>query len=205
MDIFLSGASTGIVQTIIGHPFDTLKTRIQSNQLSYNNLYKGSLPTFLGNSLQNSILFFTHHYFYEKTSHHFLSGTISGTLCAFLISPMELWKIRLQNQNKDLWILKQDLTKGLAYTVMRDSFGIGIYFSCYHFLMDKKINCFISGGIAGVCSWIYSYPFDVFKTQVQNNQKVVYKNFYRGFGYVFLRSFLVNSFVFACFEKCKNN
>jgi solute carrier family 25 carnitine/acylcarnitine transporter 20/29 len=131
---------------------------------------------------------------------HFSSGFITGTLSSIFVSPLEMWKIRLQN-HKLMCI--HDMYKGFKYTLLRDSVGIGIYFYSYFLIKEKyDFDASMSGGIAGVLSWIYSYPFDVIKTQIQNHQKHVnYHNLYRGFSIMLIRSFLINSLAFTSFEK----
>ena len=79
LNIVISSFCAGIVQTIVGHPLDTIKTRIQidnnnikkviSNIKKNENvlsLYKGGLMPLVGNSILNSFLF-TYHYSLNKT------------------------------------------------------------------------------------------------------------------------------------------
>jgi len=158
----LCGAFSGFVQTIVSHPLDTIKTRIQCNNLHYHGLYKGCMPNLLTNMTQNSMLFSCHSYLYNQSFDHFTSGVVAGSLSSLLINPLELWKIRLQN-NKRMCFFSESF-KGLRYTFMRDSIGVGIYFFSYHGIKESYDDSFMCGGIAGVLSWVYSYPFDVMKS-----------------------------------------
>ena len=60
MSEFLCGALSGMTQTIVGHPLDTIKTRIQNkNKIIWNvkNLYKGVSYPLLSSTLINAGLF----------------------------------------------------------------------------------------------------------------------------------------------------
>lgn len=76
---------------------------------------------------------------------------------------------------------------------------------------------FLAGGLAGVNSWIFTYPIDYVKTltQSQNLDMLTYKNawdcakkqynhegyrtFFKGLGITILRSFPVNGTAFLSF------
>jgi solute carrier family 25 carnitine/acylcarnitine transporter 20/29 len=202
MDVFWSSFIAGSLQTIIGHPFDTIKTRIQLNHhFSYKYLYRGAFPNLISGCIQNGILFSFHHYCYSHLDYHFLSGVCSGTISSLFVSPLELLKCQLQSTGKMNGLY---LTKGLSSTIARDSIGIGIYFSTYHHLKEElHLDSFWSGGFAGIASWIYSYPIDVIKTRIQCDKMINCKNLYVGFHIVIIRSFLVNSSIFYVFDKLK--
>ena len=50
MNDFILGYISGSIQTIVGHPLDTLKVLLQQNKLkypiNYKKLYKGIIPPF---------------------------------------------------------------------------------------------------------------------------------------------------------------
>lgn len=220
MDIFISSFIAGSVQTLIGHPFDTLKTQIQINKFNKLNkfiylsqLYRGAIPSLYAGCFQNGILFTIHQIIYDKINNHFISGTIAGSLSAIIISPLEYFKCNLQNLHQNNYnkydlnltnLYNKNIWKGFKYTLYRDSIGLGIYFYSYH-LFEKDYGVFYSGGIAGLLSWIYSYPFDTIKTleQCNYNNKIIYNNLYKGFSIVAIRSILVNSCLFSVFEYLK--
>jgi hypothetical protein len=72
MDSIYAGFISGIVQTIIGHPLDTLKTwsqnsiRLKKPPINIVNLYKGIAYPMLQNPLLISTSFFSNHYLKEK-------------------------------------------------------------------------------------------------------------------------------------------
>tara|TARA_B100001175_G_scaffold285828_1_gene267121 strand:+ start:911 stop:1654 length:744 start_codon:yes stop_codon:yes gene_type:complete len=190
-NIIISSFCAGIVQTIVGHPLDTIKTRIQidnnnvrkvlSNIKKNENvlsLYKGGLMPLVGNSILNSFLF-TYHYSLNKTiNNHYATGLLTGCICGMVLSPFELIKCNLQNnrgnsKNEIVKIIKKikerkiKLSNGISLSILRDSIGLSIYFGSYEKLQEQNNNPLLNGGIAGSLSWLYSYPIDVLKTKKQ--------------------------------------
>ena len=101
---FLYGLCGGFTGTLVSHPFDTIKTRIQSKKapdiksaLMMRNLYAGLTPPLLGIMLEKSIVFG----FYNKAKEHgindFWSGIIGGFMCTLIVTPIDQLKIQMQN------------------------------------------------------------------------------------------------------------
>jgi solute carrier family 25 carnitine/acylcarnitine transporter 20/29 len=231
--ILLSSFIAGIFTTLIGYPLDTIKTRIQLNNSSAlvitKNLiknegvlafYKGaSLPLIYGCFL-NSLLFSTEHFTYKYTQNHYYSGFISGLIIGTALCPFDLIKIKFQSNATNLhfkdiyksYINKEfQFYKALPLSFFRDSFGCSIYFGTYFYLQNSYNNPLINGGIAGAVSWIYSYPFDVIKTNQQLNnttllntiKKIKYDQYYKGLGIMIARTMLTNALKFYIFENTK--
>lgn len=226
-NIIIPSFCAGIVQTIVGHPLDTIKTRIQIDNNSVNNilsnvyknnnlllLYKGGLMPLLGNSFLNCFLFTYHYSLNKKINNHYLTGIITGSISGIILSPFELIKCNLQNNTTMKEIIKKiklkeiRLQNGLLLSIIRDSIGLSIYFGSYEKLQEQNKNPLLNGGIAGSLSWLYSYPIDVLKTkkQISNNKlhniikKMNIKMYLNGLPIVLLRSFIVNSCVFYTYE-----
>ena len=231
LNVFISSFMAGSVQTIIGHPFDTVKTRMQIYNKPAKNiikdilkkegtkaLYKGSITPLFSGCIQNTILFSTESYFNNFIKNKFITGFIAGSISSLVMSPSELIKSHIQNVkynhiklNEVKVILdskKINLFCGLTSTFLRDSFGLGVYFGSYNYLQKNDNNPLVNGGIAGVLSWIVSYPFDVVKTKRQiTNQSyqyilanIEYKQYVRGLNVVLIRSFVVNAGIFYTYE-----
>ena len=149
--------------------------------------------------------------------------------------PMELVKCRMQVShvpNGFLPIIKQifkqegfrGFYRGFVPTLLRDTPGLGLYFSSFQYLIDcqstkSEQSLLVSGGIAGTLSWIFIYPFDVIKTQLQiNGSRYNYslitcsikmykeeqgqlKVFFRGYLPTLLRAFPVNALTFYVVTK----
>ena len=68
-------------------------------------------------------------------------------------------------------------------------------------------SIFISGGFAGISSWVFTYPFDTIKTRMQNEscnsikQAMKQGGLYNGLMICLFRSFFVNGVNFYCYDK----
>ena len=227
-NVFIDSFLAGITQTLIGHPFDTIKTIKQMNPNKYNTtilketikkngilyLYRGYFPPLIGGCLQNSIVFTLENYFNKYIPNTLMCGFLSGVGSAIVMTPSEYIKCNLQinNKLKIKNIINDNLYKGIGLTLIRDSIGFSIYFTSYRYLQKKYNNPLINGGISGVLSWIYSYPIDTIKTKYQVTNKSIiqiikntsYKNYTSGMLVMLLRSFIVNAGIFYTFEKLQN-
>lgn len=223
-EVIINSFTAGALQTIIGHPFDTVKTLIQTNQSyseikrkiknnGYGHFYKGYFPMLLGGCLQNCMIFSTEHFIKKKLDikSEFVSGFLAGAFTSIVMTPCELIKCNLQTNN-DFKFKKLNYFRGLNLTILRDSIGIGLYFSIYNKLQKETNNPLINGGIAGMLSWIYSYPIDSIKTLYQLDPKttiidIVKKkklSILNGMPVMIIRAFFVNAGIFYTFEKLKN-
>ena len=63
------------------------------------------------------------------------------------------------------------LLRGLGTTIVREVPAVGIYFSSFEVLSklreDSEAWIFMSGGFAGIASWVFTYPQDVVKSRLQ--------------------------------------
>ena len=189
-DVLISSFFAGSLQTIVGHPFDTIKTRMQIYNVKANtciidiykkegitSFYKGALSPLVVGSIQNCMSFSIENYFKKYSNNSFITGFISGGINSFFTTPAELIKCHIQNEKRKhlnfketMIILKQkkiNFHTGLVSTFIRESIGCSIYFGSYNNLKEKYDNPLLNGGIAGVLGWLYSYPIDVIKTKKQ--------------------------------------
>ena len=228
-DVIINSFVAGAAQTLIGHPFDTIKTYkqinpkmnvniitknlVKNNSLFY--LYRGFFPPLLGGCMQNSFMFSTENYFQSIcNNNHYLSGFLAGGITTLVVSPSELFKTKLQVDKK--LSVKQifkntKFYRGLELTILRDSIGFSIYFGTYNYLQSKYNNPLINGGLTGVLSWIYSYPIDVIKTKHQISSHILkntltaikFNHLTSGMSIMLTRAFFVNAGIFYIFEALK--
>ncbi|XP_073269588.1 mitochondrial arginine transporter BAC2-like [Primulina huaijiensis] len=119
--------------------------------------------------------------------------------------------------------------RGLTITVLRDAPAHGVYFWTYEYMREQlHPGCrkngqetfgtmLLAGGLAGVASWIGSYPLDVIKTKIQSQSlplrysgifdcftRIVrdegYNVLWRGLGTAVTRAFIVNGTIFTAYE-----
>ena len=181
------GLIGGVVGTIFSHPFDTIKTRIQSNKVTLikdaykmGKLYNGILPPLIGIALEKSIVFGFYDLAKKNGYNNFTSGLIGGFMSTVIVVPVDRLKIIMQNKGtitKDI-LKPTSLYKGFSITLFRETPGFGIYFTTYNYLSDRYnkeknlIKTFYFGSLSGLNSWIFIYPSDLIKTRYQSVCKI---------------------------------
>ena len=209
MNNYIAGCASGIVISITGHPFDTLKTVTQSNNSKlispkkWYRLYNGITFPLLGSAVIHSGCFGTNEVLHRKINNHYISGFLTGMLSISVITPIELYKVRAQN----MLSLRVTPYKGAIPTLMRESIGASIYFGSYNQMREKNVHILLAGGLAGWFSWLASYPIDVCKTRIQSDIAGTFRdafrmgNLWKGFGYCSIRCCIANSVGFYTYEK----
>jgi len=210
---YIPGVCAGISQTLVGQPFDTIKTRIQNKQswrdLGIRGYYRGSLPIFIGSTLFNGALFPTYHYVKKELQ---CSTWFAGGITGIVVTPFMFWfenaKILKQTQTP---FIRDIFFNGNGYgtTMAREISAVAIYFSTYEHCKQQGLPIFLSGAISGVTNWLFTYPLDVIRTrQIAQNisfkQAFQQKGLYQGIGIVLLRSSLVNGVLFSTYEGVQN-
>lgn len=198
--------------------------------------YKGVIPPLIGLTFEKSIVFGT----YTNVSkfglikndiyNNIFSGYCAGLISTLIVTPIEAIKINQQNSKTKYGLIrctydlvkKKKLYHGLKPTLFREPPGFAIYFSTYHYLKEKYYNnyvnplqSFLLGGFTGSFSWIFIYPSDVVKSNMQLKDsnyngmldcisKLKKENgvsvFYRGFPTCIMRAFPLHGGAFLGFE-----
>jgi solute carrier family 25 carnitine/acylcarnitine transporter 20/29 len=115
MTDYINGVLGGFARAIIGHPFDTIKTKLQINPIKYKNAFdclkiivreQGVLSLYKGLTaplLFNGLIVGTHFYVYDnykKNNNVFLVGGIAGLCASIFSNPIEFVRIKMQLANK---------------------------------------------------------------------------------------------------------
>lgn len=267
---FVAGCIGGAAGVLVGHPFDTVKVRLQVQsvdrplyrgtfhcfqsiirQESVLGLYKGIGSPMMGLTFINAIVFGvqgnTMRYLgHDTPTNQFLAGAAAGAIQCVICCPIELAKTRMQMQgtgekksSRKLYknsldclarIYKREglwgVNRGMVTTLIRETPGFGFYFLSYD-VLTRSLGCepndrymipklLFAGGMAGIVSWISTYPVDVIKSRLQADgvggvnqyssiadcvrqsiRKEGYMVFTRGLTSTLLRAFPVNAATFA--------
>lgn len=219
---FLAGAAAGISQTLVGQPFDIVKVRQQVMKQSvgeivgnivkndgYLGFYKGTASPLVLSAFCISFQiagFKTAQRYFAKKNHNgdesklnitelALSGLFSGFCFSWLLSPMELFRIKMQMNTGEKYkssfdagvkIFKTQGVRGVWFgyyaSTLRESIGSLIYFVVYESLMKFELNktqkkrteiesskIMVFGGLAGVALWSANFPIDSIKSRQQSS------------------------------------
>lgn len=215
---FYAGSVSGLVQNIIGHPFDTMKIYLQNQQILYTGstvksaffqYYKGVLyPTTLS-VITNGMTFQINGFLYNSLNinNHYVNGFFTGTITSPIVFAFDVGKIKRQMNQKLSWN-SVFTTSGFWMTCCRESLAVSIYLGSYYNMRDKDITPIVSGGTAGFLTWAFTYPIDVIKNRQTSRNITVRQAFcmgklWRGFSLCATRGVLVNSIGFYVYEITK--
>jgi hypothetical protein len=209
----IAGFISGFATTLLGFPLDTIKTFQQERGTlprTFRQCYSGIRFPLLQNTVFNSLFF----YKYESLKSQYKDNLL---LCNFymavynsiIICPMDKFKIMNQQQIPYPVTIKNIVVsyKDFGIVCARKIPGTLLYFSTYQYLTAHHYSPFLSGGIAGVISWLGTYPIDTVKTRIQTNSNMTIKsailkgNLWKGISFCIGRAFFVNAFHFYIYEK----
>ncbi len=208
-----AGIVSGICQTIIGYPLDSIKTWSQNYnkenppKFNYINLYRGIQFPILQSPFTIATGFFVNESVYRHYNNIYISSFCSGSCISILLCPFDYYKINYQ-QNKKPSFLK--CYNKLHIVAMREVPANMIYFSTYYHMRNYEFSPGISGAFAGICSWCLTYPMDTIKSRVQIQNHISLKDafrqgsLYKGIGVTCLRAGIVNFIGFEVFEYTKH-
>jgi len=204
----------GITSVLTGHPLDTVKVRMQMLGTGFfetvssliksegsASLYKGiASPLYtapfttglsfasyeMGNRLQG-----LRHGDERTWSKALISGAWAGFVFAFVVTPIDLLKTRMQMEGVGEHlkttkistltrnIVKQNglmgLFKGLTITMIRDVPGVAAQYGIFEVtkkfvnrtMGESGLSSFLAGAVGSVGGWIFAYPQDILKTRIQ--------------------------------------
>ncbi|KAI8905582.1 mitochondrial carrier domain-containing protein [Gorgonomyces haynaldii] len=203
----MASATLGSVLTsLLMTPFDVIKTRMQSGDIpnsttlqgtkyilsknGISGLYKG-LGTTLVMSLPASVIYYVGYEYLRDQMQPLtpyaplLSGSLARTITVTLVSPLELFRTRIQASEHGFHdtlagirsLLKERglrvLWKGLSPSLWRDVPFSAIYWTLYEHIKPYAcfdslfLNAFLNGCVSGTTAALLTHPFDVTKTLQQ--------------------------------------
>ena len=179
MNDYIYGGISGLCQTTIGYPLDTIKVILQNNKsikdLKLNQIMSGIKYPLRSSIFICSINFGSYNYMRNKLELNIpISGAISGLIISPIVFVSDYGKIQMQMGINPIW--KNIIySKGFFSVVLRETCAFSIYFTTFDYARKKNIHPFIAGGIAGLTNWTLTYPIDVIRTrQIMHNTSFYY-------------------------------
>jgi hypothetical protein len=203
-----AGVASGVAQTIVGHPLDTIKVLVQNGHpwkmKTTSMYYRGASFPFVSSILFNATVFPVYERTISITNSSYISGILSGMVVSPIMYVFDVGKIKLQT-NQPLSASDFYRTKGFPITLCRESLAMTIYFSTYHWFR-KQTHPLVAGGLAGLFNWTVTYPLDIIRSrQIAQNitfyEALQQGTLWRGYVPCALRAILVNASCFYVYEK----
>ena len=191
--IWKASVYSGIVQSLIGHPFDTWKTQrqlamtVSSSTQTHNiiqiakNAYRGygaAAPPFVA---LNSISFFMQSALLQQWNRfqgsqtpqtngfHIVPSIANGLITGCFMAPFDYLKIIRQSQNRHSIHpirLSRVFQAGGNLCVLRETVCVPLYFYLFHQLHEiHEWYPSLTGAIAGLSTWTLSFSLDMYKSQ----------------------------------------
>ena len=158
----VAGSTAGLMQTLVGYPFDTVKVRyIKTNSKSIRSciqmmikdngiksFYQGIKSPLYGGIFYNTNMFYSYALFDRYISDHekngifynsFICGSLVGITTTLFECPIDLVKIQMQiDKRKMFWNVLcntkiKTLYRGVIPTVIRNIPASGFYFGVYNY------------------------------------------------------------------------
>ena len=209
---YLPGVCAGISQTLVGHPFDTVKTRIQNGQLwqhmGIRGYYRGVAPPLAGSTLFIGLLFPVYRALdVLLCQQHWLSGAITGVALSPIVHALDAMKILQQTSADPMSYLRY--THGLRTTAIKEAFATSIYFSVYDICREHGCPILLAGSMTGFAACTATYPLDVIRTRqvaqcIRMDTAMLQGNLYQGIGIASTRAILVNGAMFYTYDAMKS-
>ena len=157
----------------------------------FRRLYRGLATPLFTVAFYNAVTFSAYEDAVRKLPHHCwanhaMAGALSGLPRSVIICPVEVVKTQMQVASTKASIsgsecIKQiykssglkGFAKGYLTTLVREVLFLACYFASFEIMTrnrkTEKLTVLIAGGLAGIISWIPTYPIDVIKTRLQGD------------------------------------
>lgn len=208
----------GINQTIVGHPFDTVKVLLQTRSvtsttppirwhtLSWRHYYRGVRYPLITGIGFNVTVFPVYEAVRRECGSPMLAGLVSGMLVTPVVAVSDGAKIIRQTSHRKL--TAEVIRRGMLATFLRETSSMSMYFGTYAYLRENwDVHPFWAGGLCGLVGWTVSYPVDVIRsrqvvseTRLRFGDAIAMGRLWVGFPTCAVRAILVNSTNFAVYE-----
>lgn len=210
MDGYIAGTASGIAQTIVGHPLDTIKTWAQNKgngirqpAFTFSNLWKGVQYPIIQAPIICGVSFGLYENMFQCTNNAVASAGTSGFLRSFAVAPLEYYKIQKQQQ-----ILPQfrHCFRHMNAVILKEIPSACMYFPSYQTLKQHDVPIAAAGGVAGMLAWGSIYPLDTIKTRLQSGRASSIRHamnmggLWNGIRPCLVRAFITNSIGFYVYE-----
>ena len=149
----------GISSTVLGHPLDTVKIHLQTNQKLKSSLevvqklrfgvFRGMAPPLVNAIVMNSVMFTVFDAVEARVNNPFIAGILSGFATAIISTPTDYVKIQMQLssskqtrtvtsillQNNDVAVTLGKLYRGFTVNLAREGIFTMVYLGIYHWVM----------------------------------------------------------------------
>jgi hypothetical protein len=136
--------------------------------------------------------------------HDFIAGTISGALYTIVGYPFDTLKIWNQNntQYKNPKINIKNLYRGGKIPIIQNSLIMASTLYINNNIYNT--NVYISSFCSGIFSTLIYTPFDYYKINIQQQNKVIFSNSYKKIHIVAMHEIPSNMIFFTTYKKCKS-
>jgi hypothetical protein len=210
MDGYIAGIASGIAQTFVGHPLDTIKTWAQNKgngirqpAYTFANLWKGVQYPLIQAPIICGISFGLYENILQETNNAVVSAGTSGFLRTFAVTPLEYYKIQKQQQLVPRF---RHCFRNMGAVISKEFPSACVYFPSYRFLKHHDVSVPLAGGVAGMLAWGSIYPLDTIKTRLQSGMASSIRHawniggLWKGIGACLVRAFITNSVGFYVYE-----
>lgn len=179
----VGGCTAGTGATLVGHPMETMKARLQMGLPAWpglRGLYLGVAAPIAGNvpvwATYYASYRFAKHYltpcFDEGSVNGQLAvGSFAGAACAVAMTPVDAIKVRAQvkqistRQAFGQLYRQRELYRAFLPTLLRMVPSSAVFFLAHDTAQAYGFSPFVAGGLAGVAEWAFILPVDTVKTR----------------------------------------
>jgi hypothetical protein len=180
---------------------------IKSVNLSPRKIYNGVSVPLCTVPIDRALNFYIFEECKKRQLSSIYSSLVSTSLCSIYFVPLNYFstKVVLSNTSvRDVWssfkhLKKTQFFRGFIPDITRNFLGSMLFMTTYGTLRDKihkdNHNYVLFGVVSSVNSWIFTYPLDTIRILKQKGNETYpqlimgnYKNLYKGFSYILMRS-----------------